>query len=167
MPIEYAVLLAMLTASLGFVMHRLLDFSRAKESQTATEIRNSSLQDENAQLKKRILALEADITNLQSQLRPYIERDRLCSALRLADDSHTLVDESGNHYCIPCLEKTPPEQHQLEPLASNYKCHTCGATVRKRTTTSADKAAEYASRPAPSAIIAAGAMNQHPPFTQG
>jgi ribosomal protein L37AE/L43A len=72
-----------------------------------------------------------------------------------------LETSSGLHYCPRCWQ-----DEKWSPMRDNkhgWTCPSCNRTFAEF----ADKAAEYASRPTPSAVIAAGAMNQRPPFTQG
>jgi hypothetical protein len=111
---------------MGFGMNRLLDFTRAKESQAAMEIRIISLEDENAKLQSQIGDLQADNTELQTQLRPYIDRDLLRDGLQRHDQTNTLVDPTtGTHYCIPCLETTPPIKMSLSRSATGFRCPSC------------------------------------------
>ena len=82
MRIEYAAIIAMFTAALGFCMHRALDLSRAKDSKSldlvrlkdseaASQITNASPKKDLAALQSRNAELESQVLDLQAKLSPY------------------------------------------------------------------------------------------------
>jgi hypothetical protein len=102
-----------------FIAHRLLDKHRTAD-------RVPSLEAENRRLETLLSELKLECFALQDALRPYTDRDLIRDGLQRHDQTNTLVDPTtGTHYCIPCLETTPPIKMSLSRSATGFRCPSC------------------------------------------